>query len=301
MNVPSSEEMRAELGGRLALLIDTREEYLRLNRLLTGIGVDLSERSVFVSSSTQEVLTEYFTGLCRQLTAAHANNTPAEVSLNRDYYHFQQRRFEDDTDVVLSGLTSTLRSQLCDIDIKDRETQLALMRQVTDAIHFDDIEAQLRQQVDALVDTGITMMADMLVSDLNMYHARRDIKIKGRHVIFEMCSADYWYRTDKYTEVGRINDCLLYIQEQADIHFGGAASALMAALRSLSYESKSIPSRTVFGKGNALEIVCFKGKYEFRFTHAAFDALLAFVSLHGSDRSIDRIAEVGDALTQHAA
>ncbi len=219
------------------------------------------------------ILKTYFTDLCKCLTKAYAQGTPATIELNESLF----------------ALNCALKTKLDNTDHNETHERATIIDEFISLIPFKNIHASLTDQASSLVDKGKSLFADEIVNYLNLKYQANNTKVKSGRVILEMYTTDYWNRYNYKRDIIRFENGLRAVAMETGADFGFSVIELKNAVDALTYEEQEIASRTTFGKSSSLEIVCFRTKYEFRFTRSSFDALAAFVTLHGRDKSIETV------------
>lgn len=296
MSIPSGSTMRTTLETIFDQAIDARERYLSAARTLTNLGVNRIEHSAHVVDIVEKTMQAYFEKLCKGLSATYSQGTPATIQLDARYYTFASyRETEGQCDRPLSY---ALRHRFTYCDDKPQHEQKEVIQTLLEAIPYDDIEASLLAQADKLRDVGMRIYADRCVDRLNIDAKWRVPKITSRYILCEISASGYNWDVAK--EINELHQSLSTIARKSAIDFGFVLSDLRNAIQALSYDGM-IPSRTRFGENSDhLSIICFKDKYQLRFSHAAFDAITAFVNLYGSDASIQAVNALSAKLSQAA-
>ncbi|MDD5277358.1 MAG: hypothetical protein PHR16_14920 [Methylovulum sp.] len=267
--------LRKNLHDRLVETVESRNALLQHAAFLTTMGVHVQPLRVYALSSMDEVTRNFIDGLCKRLTAHHANGTPAKIELDRGLYQVADHK-------RLTRQTRELFGQ-CD-DGQKPEEEMALISVYLDALDFAAIATEIDRQAANLVNTGLGLMANAIIDQLSLRHFRRGFSgVRYNRVIFETYAFSDNGIGSKLQELESLRPALNLIETEAGLPFGGAMDAYIAEARRLNYSYPKIASRTVFGKGGGLEIHCFKDKHEFRFTRTALDAVLAFLMLHGGE------------------
>lgn len=299
----STEEVKQSLLDRSARMFEARSAHLVALKAFSAAGIDLRYDSIDpVWHHFQALLTRYFTDLCSLLTRQHCCNTPAVVSLPSGMFTFQRefsRRHSDEP-----GLAFKLAERLDDADLDSQANQLSIVSEVIDSLPITEAVTSLCQQVSELPAKGYAQMAASLVRFFRLSANLRGNshyapKFKSGRYVFLMSSVGrHDYRSTDEIQANR--DYLHVIEQQTGCNFGSALDELFDAVRALSYSDEKIESRTRLGKGQPVEIRCFKEKYEIHFTPNAFEALQAFICLNGNDEDADAITSLAE-LAQVAA
>lgn len=277
MSVPSASTMRAELKQRLIEMVNARDAFNQNIAELKRIGIAPRTDRLFLSEATERAISFYFEKLCSRLTTEHANGTPAEVKLAYSLYGFDRSSYDDQE----CGLNEPFYHKLIDAGDEPTECQIDLMEEAVGRIDFDAIEQSLTGQVNGLANEGLRLIAENYMHAMNIYYSHASMKITGRHVVLQMDSCDNFSSYQWRQELQHVLQLHGQVQQMGGVCLGNSIHELDMAVCRLSFENPTIPSRTAFGKGTDLEIVCFKDKYEFRYSRKAFDAILAFISLFG--------------------
>jgi len=292
MQIPTASEMNAEL---IKKLFESAEAGMSLRNAMStleGNGLKYFNINANIETIIVEVLRRYFNALCSSLTKAYADNSPAVITLDESYFTFGQSHFDDGNQFLRSGL----HRRLYDAHSGGIDLHKALILECTGCIPFFQIEADLRHSVENIKSEGLKLMSAALIKELYLDSIHRTaIRSKGRFLVAETYPCRGLGVHEKIRELRRIDQALIAIQNQSDIDFGDAVEGIIQHLGNCNH-SELIPSRTCFGKGGDLEIHCFKEKYEFRFSHAGFDAIAAFVFMHGSDKNTETIAKITESI-----
>lgn len=278
MQVPTAKEMQDELSSRLMAMnaahSSARSSLIILKTLVSNISVS----GVSFDGLADTIVDNYFEDLCEQLTKAHAKGSPATIELAYAMYEI-----EEDIEELIANA-----------DAQDVEERSNLILRLLESLSLDRIHTHLSDLVSNLEQKGKSIIADNLVSNL---FGVGEIRLKSGRVIVDMDAADYWQRYKTYRIIDRINEGLCSASKETGVNFGPSLFYLKTAVTELTYGDEEIKSRTCFGKGTNLEIMCFRTKYELRFTRSVFDAIAAYVTLHGSDESVEVIREVINSKT----
>jgi hypothetical protein len=257
-----------------------------INSLSPAISID----SVDVEDCIENFMKQYFADICSFLSKEYSEGTPASVDI--DWMRFIP---EDECSQFYDEFRRFNRERAT--QIKSEES----VRQFANAIQFKWIESELTRQVAELKEKGSCIIADRLVAHLGL-GGRCSVAVQryGR-IILRFSPADYWRNYQEVRDYSSFEDCLGHVTAETKFDFGSAVTLLKHAIDSLTYDKQQIASRTVFSKGAPLEIVCFKEKYEFRFTPPAFEAITAYIALHGNENSVAAISNFFEQINQNAA
>lgn len=293
MQIPTIKEMKSTVIEKLLRALNARENYIASTAQLKSVDVRDSFPALYIRDVVTPSVRSYFGEICDKLTRVHACGTPAQISLDREYSDFDSRQVWDFEDSDVDGSKRVAISEQLVTSASKSQTEVEeLIVATVESIPFDSIYSSLEAQVDELVPLGLKMIAGTLIDELNIDTRFMPPKQKGKHVICQIRSTDYWHNHEKVREIQKLDQALKTVENKSDICFGNALFYLCNAIRGTTYEEQAIPSRTSFCKGGQLEIHCFKEKYELRFTKKAFEAISAFVYCYGSDSAIESVSEL---------
>lgn len=281
MCVPTIEGMREGLKANLSKMFKARQTFNRSFSELQQLGVNERSLSLFLCETTAAVVKCYFETLCAELTRTYCQGTPAEVSLQYSLGNFDRY---SSTGV---GLDNKLYLALLHAEEAGMQEQLNLLEEVVNRVDFAAIEASLKHQVEQLADVGFSLIADNYLKAMKIYSKYGSIKATGRHVVLYLDSCSNLSARERQAELFDVRQLHQRVEEMSGVSFGFAVSDLYQTIENLTFRNPAIPSRTSFGKGSNLEIVCFKSQFEFRYTRKAFDAISAFINLYGKGDRYD--------------
>lgn len=285
MSVPNILIMRECISTQLKTIITARFNFVIARRELTSCGESISQTDPSLVCVCDTVLSNYFKSLCKDLTQRYSNDTPAIIDLDETHFVFAGRW--GDEKYTLDSHFSACLTECEELPLSD---QLAYIAEIIDKLDFSNIYNILTGKVKALYDTGLAMLANNLIKDLNLsyngFTGFYSPVVKPRFVVCTISAVDYWHNRDKITECIRIGNGLRKVRDFSNVNIGDSIFEFTEALNSLTYDKQALESRTAFGKGSNLEIHCFKGKYELRFTHELFDAIYAFFTLYVKPESL---------------
>lgn len=291
MPIPSAEEMRDTVKSKLLCMDHALKEANAKTSLIESLCPNVRTIQLDFADCVEDLLKTYFDDLCSALSREFSQGTPAIISIDL-------KRFTVEND---SGRGGHFRRRREAIVTTDDSGESAIERLVN-AIEFEKIETDVKRQASSLQQEGKSILANGLVSFLGLRFPHVSFKIKAGRICIDIYSANYWHRHDTIRDYSQFEDSLTDIRLETETDFGSAISMLKNAVMDMSYDEQELPSRTVFNKGAALEIICFRTKYEFRFTRSAFDAIAAYVTLHGNESSVAAITKLLDeANNQNAA
>lgn len=269
MLLPSSIEMKTALNDYFILLANSLAEYQALHHRLRAMGAGLDASYENLYNCSVSVTDRYFNELCNNLKKHHASTSPINIELNSALYSFNNS----------NRLRSSLRVKLLNVSLSDLKEQYVLLSNYADQIKFEEIRASLQIQIDQLSRNEQIFHVNEIISTMGMRHCRIPVKInKGRVVV--SCST-----TQSIGTFRRLGAALGKVEGEAGLLFGDGFNNFITELSGLSLPRSGIESRTVFGRGNKIEIACFKSKYELRITHDAFSSIEAFILVNGCDKA----------------
>lgn len=281
----SPETIKSTLSSRLQDMVEARRTFLSHGHFLTCLGVKVSYHSISLSNSAESVAANYIGSVCEKMTNQFANGTPAKIELDRKFYTISELRADN------KALSEMLRTwDNCD-GKPELEQEQAFIGSYLGAVDFVGLAAEINRQAGELGQSGLTLFAYQLIKSfcLNSLDGYYAPSRKGRQIICQTYSVSYHDSFSKTPEIWTLNNALVQVQQDTGVSFGTALIDYINGLRGLSWSCEKIPSRTVYGKGGNLEIHCFKDKHEFRLTDKAFDAILAFLVIHGNPDKVDAI------------
>ncbi|WP_157385836.1 hypothetical protein [Methylosarcina fibrata] len=279
----TTKSIQSNIQSRLLEMVESRHELIKHAQFLSGLGISVSDSRLYIGECFEAVSKNYLQNLCGKLSNQHAKGTPARVSLNSDLYRLISNR----------SRRESFAEQFWSHADGDLEADKALIEAYLAEVKFDAIANSINEQVESLEEKGLNMLAGKIIDRLNLKCERgyyEPYKKAGR-VICQTWSVSYHDAYSKVNELTALMDAFSIIEKESGVSFGVAISEYISAVKSLSWSWEKIASRTVFGKGGHLEILCFKDKHEYRFSVQAFDALIAFLMINGEAEAADRIIE----------
>lgn len=302
-NIPSADQMKSDVQNILEQLntvvyLNNKNAQI-LKELVPNPRVYSADFALCVNGA----LERYFNGLGKKLSALYSGGTPASLEIEEKHYTANPRsnysyRPSRDEYAVSYELSEAIDAA----DEMEPEDRNHLIVKLIEAIRFEAIYQDIVEQCENLKEAGKSILADKLISFFSLKHKSCHPAVKRDRIIIERYSADYSSARCGYvSDLQYLLDLLRYVSLETGMDFGSGAWELKNAVMHLTYSNSCIPSRTIFGKGQQLEIACFNSKYEFRFSRSGFDALAAYVTLHGSERSVGYIADVLDSIATKAA
>lgn len=279
----TAESIKSTIQSRLLEMVESRHELIKHAQFLSGLGISVRESRLYIGECFEAVAESYLENLCGKLSNQHSNGTPARVSLDSSLYKAisSRSRRESFAELFWSHTDGNL------------EADKALIEAYLAEVKFDVIADSINEQVESLEEKGLNLLASKIIDRLNLKCERgyyEPYKKAGR-VICQTWSVNYHDAYSKVNELTALMDAFSIIEKESEVSFGVAISEYISAVKDLSWSREKIASRTVFGKGGHLEILCFKDKHEYRFSIQAFDALIAFLMINGEADAADRIIE----------
>jgi hypothetical protein len=279
----TTKSIQSNIQSRLLEMVESRHELIKHAQFLFDLGISVSDSRLYIGECFEAVAENHLENLCRKLSSQHANGTPARVSLNSDLYKVisSRSRREKFAEQFWSHIDG------------DLEVDKALIEVYLAEVKFEAIAESINQQVKSLEEKGLNMLACKIIDRLNLKCERgyyEPYKKAGR-VICQTWSVSYHDIYSKVSELAALMDAFSIVEKESGVSFGMAINEYISAVKNLSWSREKIASRTVFGKGGHLEILCFKDKHEYRFSIQAFDALTAFLMINGEAEAADRIIE----------
>lgn len=282
MPIPSADEMRSSIKKKLSCMLQALVSANDNISTIEGLCPSVRTVKLDFDDCVDDLMKTYFNDLCNALSREYSQGTPATIDI--DWTEFTE---ESES----SSHTRSRRHRFEEVP-----AGASAIEELVSAIKFEDIFGELEKQAASLQQEGKAILANGLVSFLGLTLPRSSFKIKSGRICVDIYSADYWQRYEAVRDYSKFEDGLRDARLETEMNFGCAVSLLKAAVMDMTYDEQEIPSRTMFGKGAALEIACFKSKYEFRFTRPAFDAIAAYVTLHGNESSVAAVTKLLDEL-----
>ena len=290
MPIPTADEMRNSISQKLECmfqaLLSANESISVVDRLCPNVRT----LKLDFDDCVEDLLKAFFTDLCNALSREYSQGTPATIDID-------WTRFTEESESSTRARSRRHRYE----EEPDNVRGASATEVLVNTIRFDNIVADLERQAAALQQVGKSILANGMMSFLGLTHLRSSINIKSGRICAETYAADYWARHQALHDYSKFEDALTDANFETGVEFGCAVSRLKNAVMEMTYDRQEIPSRTTFGKGAAMEIVCFKSKYEFRFTRPAFDAIAAYVTLHGNETSVAAVTKLLDEISNQNA
>lgn len=290
MPIPSADEMRNSIRQKLECMFHALLSANESISVVEGLCPNVRTVKLDFDDCVEDLLKTFFTDLCNALSREYSQGTPATIDIDWS-------RFTEESENSARASSRRHRYE----EEPDRERGASAIERLVNAIQFAKIAGDLEQQAATLQQQGKSILANGLVSFLGLTHRRLSQKIKSGRICVDIYCADYWSRHQSIHDYAKFADGLRDASLETEMDFGRAVSLLRNAVMNMTYDEQEIPSRTTFGKGEALEIVCFKSKYEFRFTRPAFDAIAAYVTLHGNESSVAAVTDLLDEISNQKA
>ncbi|MDO8844751.1 hypothetical protein [Methylicorpusculum sp.] len=278
-----SESIKSTIQSRLLEMVESRHELIKHAKFLSDLGISVKESRLYIGECFESVAENYLFKICSNLSAQHAKGTPAKVSLNSDWYKVITNRNRRESFV----------EQFWSPTDDDLDADKALIGLYLAEVQFDAIVSSINEQVGGLEEKGLNILANKIIDRLNLKcerHYYEPYKKAGR-IICQTWSVNYHDAYSKIDELVALKDAFSIIENESGVSFGVAISEYISAINELNWSRAKISSRSAFGKGGHLEIVCFKEKHEYRFSIQAFNALVAFLMLNGEAEAAHRIIE----------
>lgn len=279
----TAESIKSTIQSRMLEMVESRHELIKHAQFLSDLGISVSDSRLYIGECFEAVAENHLKNLCRKLSNQHANGTPAKVSLDSDLYKVISSR----------SRREKFAEQFWSHTDGDLEADKSLIETYLAEVKFDAIADSIGQQVESLEEKGLNMLAWKIIDRLNLKCERgyyEPYKKAGR-IICQTWSVGYHDAYSKINELALLKDAFSIIEHESGVSFGVAINEYISAVKDLSWSREKIASRSVFGKGGHLEILCFKDKHEYRFSVQAFDALIAFLMINGEAEAADRIIE----------
>lgn len=286
MQIPTIKEMKSALVEKLLTSLGAWKMYISSKNQLETLRLGEGFPYIYIRDIVGVVVKSHFEKMCVTLTKNHSDDTPAEITLDESYFDFKSRdSWNINNPNIDERKRANINKQLAVDTSKTEEEIEELIVEVIESIPFEAITYSLRSQVKNIGTLGLQLIAGTLVSELNLSSSHRKPRNTARHFICQTASKG----KNESGDVLRLAKALEKVEKDTAILFGDGLYLLAEAVRE---SGGCIESRTHFSKGQALEVYCFKDKYEFRFTKKAFEAISAFIYCYGSDRDINSLDEV---------
>lgn len=279
----TAESIKSTIQSRLLEMVESRHELIKHAEFLSDLGISVKESRLYIGECFEAVAESYLQNLCGKLSNQHAKGTPARVSLNSDLYRVISNR----------SRREFFAEKFWSHTDGDLDADKALIEDYVAEVKFEEIAESINKQVESLEEKGLNLLAGKIIDRLNLKCERgyyEPYKKSGR-IICQTWSVNYHDAYSKVNELIALMDAFSIIEKESGISFGVAISEYISAVKDLSWSREKIASRSVFGKGSHLEILCFKDKHEYRFSIQAFDALIAFLMINGEADAADRVIE----------
>ena len=258
-----AEPMKSEVSLKLFNSVKYAEkaelDLLKLQK--TGVTIDF--RIPGFSDATKEVITSFFENIDRNLTNNHANDTPAEITLNK---HKLNENIKTIIEVSWPYRTT---------EDKDKAITTILKE-----IPFTEIQKEYQSQINNIENVGMELLANQLFMSLNLKYKCYEPIYKPNYIaVIKKSITSSWCDVRDETQT---NELLFKVFENSNISLGNSYPDFITETDKLGYE-QALPSRTQFGKNTHLWVVCFNNKTELRFSHEAFNHIVAYISAYGSE------------------
>ena len=293
MKIRSAHSMKTEIDRKLHQLVEASITFNKSKKDLSILGISVSPKPICLYDSTVEVLVGYFNLLSDEITKAFNNETKASFSLDYSFYLFEAN---PPSNYVLK---QPLKNNILDAINLTIDEQHKLIDEIVSTIPFDCIEKEFQKGACLLETEVLALMANNCAYDFNVNSFQRKWRISGGHIILNTPCAIPYAHEDKQEELTRTIILLQTISKCSNVNFGPAIKDLLALISSID-RSSSIPSRTTFGKGEAITVRCYKDRYDYCLTPDAFDAIYAFVTMYGTDKAVDSFSKISYALELQA-
>lgn len=279
----TAESIKSTIQSRLLEMVGSRHELIKHAQFLSDLGISVRESRLYIGECFEAVAESYLENLCGKLSSQHSNGTPAKVSLDVSLYKV----------ISCRSRRESFAEKFWSHADGDLESDKSLIEVYLAEVKFDALADSIVEQIESLEEKGLNMLACKIIDRLNLKCERgyyEPYKKSGR-VICQTWAVNYHDAYSKINELTALMDAFSIIENESGVSFGAAISEYISAIKNLSWSREKIASRTVFGKGGHLEILCFKDKHEYRFSIQAFDALIAFLMINGEADAADRIIE----------
>ncbi|WP_427551916.1 hypothetical protein ACQE3D_25375 (plasmid) [Methylomonas sp. MS20] len=274
MTSPSS--LEKTMTDRLNEMVESRFELIKHAQFLSILGIDNKTTSpYYIGHCIESVAEQAINELCQKLTRQHAKGTPARIHVETGLYKVISDRYSD----------HSIREYYIRHSEGSLDDDKQLVSVYLSHVDFAGITRSIEEQVKHLESAGLSMLATSLVDEFGLRYLDRHHSFYAKNGLF-ICQtyAPNWnhsFDSQCQTRYSNILSAFRWIREDAGIDLEPSFSNYVDAVKGLTYSNARIESRTVFGKGSSLQIVCFKDKIEYRFTRSAFEALVAFLMLNG--------------------
>lgn len=288
MQIPTIQEMKTTVAEKLLQALNARENYLSLIAQFNSLAIKDDFPVLFIRDVVAPVVSSYFDQICDKLIKAHACDIPVTISIDKEYSDFSDTRISYFKGTGVHGEKRvTVSKKLLILDSKNETEIKELIVSIVESIPFASIYNSLEAQIDGLGTLGLKATASMLVDKLNLDANLIPPKQKGRHIVCQIFSINYWDSEEKIRGIQELNQALKTASQHSDVSFGDSVACLCEAIKDSFCKQKPISPRVSFCKGGPLEVHCYKGRYELRFTRKAFEAIAAFIYCYGSEREIE--------------
>ncbi|RYZ89341.1 MAG: hypothetical protein EOP04_07070, partial [Proteobacteria bacterium] len=270
LSVPSVEAMNIEMIARIEGIVTAFMQMHKSTSILASYGLRTKSLSSYdLAGYINEGLQNFFTKICNEVSVIFAKGTGAVCEFKQEWLAGISRHYD-----IFKGRNDDLET----IDA------IEIAAFCKDKINLGKIRDELLRDCFALKSKGLTDKADKISRFFSMVpksYGRQWPHLKKDIIVCPTSSAtnnSYSYNKTFF----EIDEALRVASQITGFDLGNSSHELTAEIKNLSYNRPAVESRTTFGKGTNLQIVCFNDKYEYRFTKNAFSALIAFVLEHAS-------------------
>jgi hypothetical protein len=243
--------------------------------ILNAVAPASSVRTPWGSSVAEEVVINWASNILSDFSREHRGITHFALTTNDidpRFYRIAEIEVDD------RSIEEALR--LNDITF-DEFIELYLER-----YDFDAFVTLLEEMASKVESWGLKDAAEQLYSLLKMGSRQLGPVRRGRCTLFEMCAYDSFgsYNYDTIEKLGKLASIGPVIE--ADTGLTGLAQAFNCAYHSLFHHNAVRSSRTNLTPGQAIDILTFKDKFQFKMPHDTAEALIAFVRIHAPDKAL---------------
>jgi len=294
MQIPTESEMKEALLNNLLPAIEASANLQQAISVLNDKGAGINDTGIGtgfdIDDIVQNIIQKYFTSLCASLNEDYTEHSAAKIELNSNYYTFRAQG---------AFLTDSLWDRLYKSRNGSLDLHQILILECLECIPFGRIESDLNNAIKNLHADNCRIVSDRIISSLSLYRYRRNNVCFKRGFFVSETSAVGDSLFQEGERFFYIEQSLFAVQQECGVDFGSAVSEI----RKYIWEMRgfdTIPSRTCFGKGGNLEIHCFNKKTEFRFSEQGFDAIVAFILVHGDEACVEKITKITNDLQKAA-
>ncbi|CAM3840609.1 hypothetical protein VRRI112168_02720 [Vreelandella rituensis] len=290
----TADSLKIGIRQRIRDYIAARDQYAQSVKTLCGLGLDRSGRdrfNLFAGEDVFQIVACYMDELCQMLNAEFAKGTPARIETALLLGNALRGR-----EALHQGAwAADFLNPSKPFDPLKQQAYADTILAYVERIDFEAIAAGINAQLPALEGKGLAQIARELslsfrfrAMAMGSYQTPL-VQFKAGRVITK--GGTFSGGQDNWEQFETLRAGIERVAKDGDIALGSGLGDLSSAIEDLSW-GDAIASRSTFGKRDALEIRCFKDKFEYHWSRDAFDALQAFICLHGEPEVADVMMSV---------